>query len=128
VNGEKGAVTVALSAVVAILIAASLAVAAVGSLYAARTQAQAAADAGALAAAAATYPPVGWDAPQVMARRAVAANGARLLSCQCPRDATLRARVVVVTAAIEADVPIFGTLTIRGAGRAEFDPALWLGR
>ena len=127
-SSQNGAVTVAVCAVITILIAASLAVATLGSLYATRTKAQAAADAGALAAAAATYPPVGWEAPGVMAKRAVVANGAQLVSCQCPRDGSLRPRVVVVTAAIEADVPIFGSLTIRGAGRAEFDPALWLGR
>ncbi len=39
----------------------------------------------------------------------------------------MRARTVIVTTAIDVEVPIFGGVTVGAAARAEFDPVLWLG-
>ena len=111
----------------AVLIVASVAVAGLATLYAARAQAENAADAGALAAAVATYPPAGDDSPTVAARRLVTLNGASLVVCHCALDSGHTARTVLVTAEVLADVPVFGTVTVRGSSRAEFDPRLWLG-
>jgi hypothetical protein len=37
-------------------------------------------------------------------------------------------RVVEVVAAVEVEVPVFGSVTVRNVSRAEFDPVRWLGR
>lgn len=123
---DRGSMTVAMSAAVAIVAAVAVAVASLGSLYAARAQAQTAADAAALAAAVATYPTATATSPMVAARTGAGENGAILVRCSCPRDATLRARVVEVVAGVEADVPIFGERLVRASSRAEFDPIRWL--
>lgn len=118
---------VAMSAVLALVAVLSVAVAAVGTLYAARAQATNAADAAALAAAVATYPAAAEADPQTAARAVAGANRAALLACLCPIDTSLSPRTVEVTTAIEADVPIFGSVTVRAISRAEFDPVRWLG-
>jgi hypothetical protein len=115
-----------MTALVAVIAVSAIAVAALASLYAARALAQTAADAGALAAAVATYPPAGDGDPRTVARAVVEANGAVLIGCKCARDDRLRARVVEVVAAVQTRVPVFGSLTVRGSSRAEFDPARWL--
>lgn len=116
-----------MAAICALITVLSVAVAAVATLYAARAQAENAADAAALAAAVATYPPAAPEDPVAAARRLVAANGASLVSCHCSVDTGLDPRTVTVTASVLADVPLLGTLGVRGSSRAEFDPASWLG-
>ncbi len=80
-----------------------------------------------LAAAVATYPATSRGDPTAAAGAAAEANGAVMVSCHCPVDSTLRARVVEVLAAVRVSVPIFGEVTVRGASRAEFTPRDWLG-
>lgn len=120
--------TVAMSAVVGILAVVAVSVAALASMYSARAQAQSAADASALAAAVATYPPASPSSPVDAARGVAARNGAILVSCRCPRNGGLSARLVEVVTAVTVDVPVFGEATVRARSRAEFDPMLWLGR
>lgn len=125
---DDGAMAIAMTALIAIVATLTTAIAAIGVLYAARAQATNAADAGALAAAVATYPPAAQTSPLAAARAAAGENGAVVVSCRCPVDAGMRARVVEVRTAIAVEVPIFGAITVRSASRAEFDPRLWLGR
>jgi Flp pilus assembly protein TadG len=127
-TSEEGSMAVAMSAAVALIIVTSVAVAGLGALYSARAQAQNAADAAALAAAVATYPPAASSSPREAARLAAGANQARVMSCACPVDGNLEARVAEVVVGVEADVPIFGQWLVRAGSRAEFDPSRWLGR
>lgn len=99
----------------------------VGLLLAARETAATAAEGAALAAAVGTYPATGRVSPSAEATRVTQANGARLESCSCPVDRSLRPRVVTVRTSVTVRVPLFGTLRVWGAARAEFDPLLWLG-
>jgi Flp pilus assembly protein TadG len=119
---------VAMAAVVALLSVVVVATASLGMAYSARVQANTAADAGALAAAVATYPETGRPSPAEEAQAVVTANGATLVSCACRVDPVLRVRAVLVVTAVVVSVPVFGDLEIRGMSRAEFDPRLWLGR
>ena len=119
--------TIAMTGVVAVTIFVIVAVAAVGSLYGAKAQAENAADAAALAAAVATYPPAAGAEPVSSAADIAARNGARLLRCECAVDGRLVARTVLVVVSIGARVPIFGAVTVRASSRAEFDPGEWLG-
>jgi hypothetical protein len=125
---EDGSMAVAMSGATAIVAVLSVAVAAIGMLYAARAQATNAADAAALAAAVSTYPPASATAPVTAARHAAELNDAKLVKCRCPRDGSLAARTVEVVTAMEVEVPIFGAVTVRGISLAEFDPLRWLGR
>jgi Flp pilus assembly protein TadG len=127
-NGEEGTMTMAMSGAIAIVAFVAVAVVALGTLYAARTQATNAADAAALAAAVGTYPPASDLDPVAAATRAARANGAAMAECLCPVNHGLVTRVVEVVTSIEVDVPIFGPITVRSSGRAEFDPLRWLGR
>ncbi len=119
---------VAMAGVIALLSVVIVATASLGVAYSARVQANIAADAGALAAAVATYPGTGRQSPEKEAQAVVARNGARLVSCVCRVDPALRIRAVLVITAMVVDVPVFGDLEIMGVSRAEFDPRLWLGR
>lgn len=123
---DGGSMAVAMSAAVALIAVASVAVAGLGALYSARAQAQNAADAAALAAAVATYPPASSASPEHAAGLVADENEARVLTCACPRSASLAARVVEVVVGVEANVPIFGERLVRASSRAEFDPLLWL--
>jgi hypothetical protein len=105
-----------------------MATASLGVIYAARSQAMAAADAAALSAAVATHPGTGRDSPHEEARRVAMANGAVLQVCDCRVDSSLRTRSVTVRAAVTVEAPIFGSVTVSGVSRAEFDPGSWLGR
>ncbi len=125
---ERGGMAVLMTGVVSILAVVAVATASLGVAYAARVQATTAADAGALAAAVATYPPAGRRPPVEEAQTVVGRNGAKLVSCECHIDSHLGVRVVLVVTMVEIDVPVFGQLEIRGVSRAEFDPRLWLGR
>jgi hypothetical protein len=99
-----------------------------GVLFDAREQAATAAEAAALAAAVATYPPAAEGPPERLASEMAGHNGARLISCWCEVDRTLAARVVAVTVALTADLPLFGEVDVGKTARAEFEPRLWLGR
>lgn len=99
----------------------------VGMILSERERASIASEAAALAAAVATYPPAGGGDPVSAARDIATVNGARLVSCQCPVDASLRPRVVEVATEVTVRVPLFGTLSVGRSARAEFDPGLWLG-
>lgn len=117
---------VAMSAALGVVAIASVAIAGLGSLYAARAQAQIAADAAALASAVATYPPASATTPAAAATDVASQNGAAVVRCVCPPDASIQVRVVEVVTAIRADVPVFGEWLVRASSRAEFDPMRWL--
>ena len=119
---------VAMAGVVALLSVVVVATASLGVVYSARVQANMAADAGALAAAVASYPGTSRQSPFKEAQAVVIKNGARLVSCTCPVDPALNIRAVLVVTAMVVSVPVFGDLEIKGVSRAEFDPRLWLGR
>ena len=124
---ERGSSAVALAGVMGVTALLAVAVASIGVLFGAKAQAQTAADAGALAAAVATYPPVGHGAPAAVARAVVAENGSQLVSCRCSLDGSLSERTVEVVATVGASVPIFGKVQVGASSRAEFDPMRWLG-
>lgn len=105
-----------------------VATAALGVLFDAREQAATAAEAAALAAAVATYPAATGGSPEDLAAEFASRNGARLISCWCDVDPSLRSRVVAVTVALTADVPLFGEMAVGKTARAEFEPRAWLGR
>lgn len=125
---DDGSTAVLVSGVIGTIAALSIAVAGLGLAYSARAQAQTASDAAALAAAVATYPPALDGAPLDRARQVAEANGAALVSCTCPVDSTMSARVVTVVTAVAVEAPMFGHLEMEATSRAEFDPRLWLGR
>ena len=115
-------------AVVALVAIVGIGVTSVAGLIAAREQAFAAAEAAALAAAVATYPPAASDNPVQLARQYAGANGARLVTCRCAVDGTMKVRTVTVVTSVSMDVNLFGELAVKGAARAEFDPRAWMGR
>lgn len=117
-----------MAGIVGVVAVLAVAVAGLGSLYAARSQAQVAADAASLAAAVASYPPASDQRPEISAGRVARSNGAALIGCDCPRDLRFAARTVQVTTGVTLGVPVFGEVTVRASSRAEFDPGLWLGR
>lgn len=125
---ERGSAGVAIAAAIAVVAVLSVAVAGLGSLFAARTQAQIAADAASLAAAVATYPPASDRSPEAAAGNMAHGNGAVVLACRCSRDGSLSVRTAEVITAVSVDLPVFGEVTARATSRAEFDPWLWLGR
>jgi hypothetical protein len=127
-RNESGAVTILVMSLCAFVAVIGVATAALGVLFDARERAATAAEAAALAAAVATYPPVGAAVPTAVAAEFAARNEARMISCWCPVDGTLRSRVVAVTVALEARLPVLGKVLVGKTARAEFDPRAWLGR
>lgn len=127
-RGDAGSSMVLIAGLLGVVVAVSVAAAGLGLAYSARAQAQVASDAAALAAAVGTYPPAASDAPLELARRIAIANRARVVSCSCPVDSSMRPRVVTVVAVVSIDAPVFGHLDIEASSRAEFDPRRWLGR
>lgn len=124
---ERGSATVVMLAVTGLLAATLTGATSVGLLLAGRETAASAAEAAALVAAVGTYPGTGRGSPVGEATRMAQANGARLESCSCPVDLSLRPRVVTVRTSVMVRVPLFGGLRVWGAARAEFDPLRWLG-
>ncbi len=112
---------------VAVISVIGVAATSVGSLLAAREQAYTAAEAAALASAVATYPPAATGSPLALAAEYARRNGARLATCRCPVDISIRPRTVTVTTALTVEVPLFGQVTVRASARSEFDPGRWLG-
>jgi hypothetical protein len=96
---------------------------AAGQFLATRSQAQAAADAAALAAAPLTFRPFGSaGGPGEEAARLAAANGARLVRCDCPIDRSFAVRVVEVEVTREVPVLVLGNRRVRAVAAAEFTP------
>ena len=127
-TGERGAMTILMVGLCALVAVVGVATTALGVLFEAREKAATAAEAAALAAAVATYPPTGSGDPLGLATEFASRNGARLVTCYCRVDGSLKPRVVVVTVALLADVPLFGELSVGKTARAEFEPRAWLGR
>lgn len=126
-SADRGSVTVIAAALVAVMLVLTVVVAGSGVALAARFQASTAADAAALAAAPVTFRSYGArGSPGSEARRFAAANGARLLRCDCPVDRSWRRRVVTTVVEVRANIPGLGERAIRAVGRAAFDPALLL--
>ena len=122
-RGERGAVTPLLLGVAAFVVLLGIALGDVALLVGARLQAAAAADAAALAAAPVTFDDFGARAgPVAEARRLAAANGAQLVRCRCPIDRSWEARTVVVEVARPVFLPGWGTVSVRAASTAEFEP------
>lgn len=89
----------------------------------ARAQAMAAADAAALAAAPVTFSGFGsGGGPVAEAARFATANGAALVTCECPVDHTWRPRTVRVVVSVPVDFTLFGSRTVPASSRAEFVP------
>lgn len=125
---DTGSSIVLMAGLIGVVVVLSMAVAGLGLAYSARAQAQTASDAAALAAAVGTYPPAASGVPLQRARQAAFANGARVVSCSCPVDHSMRPRVVAVVTVVSIEAPIFGHIEVEATSRAEFDPRRWLGR
>ena len=122
-TGERGAASLLLLGVVAVLLVLTVGLAATGQFLAARLQASAAADAAALAAAPVTFRPYGaLGSPTDEARLFARANGAELLWCRCPVDGSFRPRRVEVMVARTIDVIVLGPRTVRARSKADFTP------
>ncbi|HEY7704310.1 MAG TPA: pilus assembly protein TadG-related protein [Acidimicrobiia bacterium] len=120
---ERGAVSILVISVLAALIVLGLAVTGAGLVIDARAHAVNAADAAALAAAVASFPPLGSGAAPNSAARAMAvANGARLVECRCPVVPDWVPRSVTVRVGVEVSLPLVGRRTVFATSEAEFDP------
>jgi len=120
---ERGSVSLIVAATMAVLVVVVLTIVALAGAATASERAIAAAEAAALAAAPATFPPLGGDrAPAEHARALAVANGAVLLRCDCPTDASYRGRTVVVTVRYETTVPVLGAVNLERTAAAEFEP------
>ncbi|MGF1616471.1 MAG: pilus assembly protein TadG-related protein [Acidimicrobiia bacterium] len=126
-DADRGSATVVAALLVALVLVALVGLGSLTVLYGVRAEANNAADAAALAAAVATYPPAGAGDPRAEAARYAAANGAAVVSCDCPIDSGLGVRSATVIVEKEVTVPFFGTLEVRAAATGEFDPVAWLG-
>ncbi len=125
---ERGAATLPLVGVIAVVVVLTVGIVDVGRYLAARAQAVAAADAAALAAAPVTFRPFGArGSPVAEASRFASANGARLVSCGCSVDRSLARREVEVLVVVPVRLLMLGAHTVRASGRAEFAPAAVVG-
>lgn len=124
---EAGSVSVIAAATMVVVAVAGLAIGALAQTQHGAWRAQTAADAAALAAAAATFPPVGAGAPRDEAEAIAASNGAELLECGCSLDASFAIRTVDVTVAVDVTILGYGRATVVRSARAEFDPVAALG-
>lgn len=121
-RGERGSATLVAVIVCGVVVVLSLALAEATILAGDRVAAQTAADAAALAAAPATFPALRSGAPEDAARRFAAANGARLVACECRVESQPVARTVRVVVERIRDVPLWGRVAVRAGASAEFDP------
>jgi hypothetical protein len=123
---ESGSIAIG-AAMVGLVLVMIVAVGSVGGAIGAYTKASAAADAAALAAAPVTFRPFGASGtPAREAALFARANGALLVSCQCPVDRSWDTRTVVVTVARTVSVIGIGTVRVRATSRATFEPAALL--
>ncbi len=125
---DRGSAAILMAVFAGVVAVVGMGSASVGLLLSGRELAATAAEAASLAAAVATYPPAASGAPVSVASEMAEENGARLESCRCAVDSSLRVRQATVVTAVITEVPLFGTAVIRGSATAEFDPAAWLGR
>ncbi len=120
---DRGSATLALLAVVAVVVVLAAGLGGVAELFVARARATAAADAAALATAPVTFRPFGArGGPVSEAQRFARANGARLVSCRCPVDRSWDRRVVRVVVVRTLWLPVVGRVDVRAAAAAEFTP------
>lgn len=120
---DRGSLAVVVAALAGATLVVTVLVAGAGQAAAGRIRAQSAADAAALAAAPATFRSFGGSgSPSGEAASVAAANGASLVRCDCPSDASYAARTVVVEVAVEADILVIGSRTITASAAAEFAP------
>jgi secretion/DNA translocation related TadE-like protein len=124
---DRGSATLVVALLVAMVMVALVGLGSLTVLYGVRAEANNAADAAALAAAVATYPPAGAGDPRSEAARYAGANGAVVVSCDCPIDFGLETRSATVIVEKKVTVPFFGTLGVRAGATGEFDPVAWLG-
>ncbi len=124
---EAGSVSVIAVATLVVVAVAGLAIGALAQTQHGAWRAQTSADAAALAAASATFPPVGAGAPRDEAVAIAAANGGQLLDCVCSVDASFAVRSVDVTVAVNVTILGYGRATVVRSARAEFDPVAALG-
>lgn len=95
----------------------------VAQLAVARAALQGAADAAALAAAPTTFHPFGGEAdPEAVATAVAVANGVELVACDCRRDRTWSARVVVVRVVRPVRVLGIAGVVVTASAAAEFTP------
>lgn len=100
-----------------------LVVADVGVYLRSRAIASTAADAAALAAAPMTFADFGaGGGPVAGAAALAAANGAVLVRCDCPLNATWNRRTVAVVVAVPTTLALFGDHTVTASSTAGFDP------
>jgi secretion/DNA translocation related TadE-like protein len=124
---DRGSATLVVALLVAMVMVALVGLGSLTVLYGVRAEANNAADAAALAAAVATYPPAGAGDPRSEAARYAGANGAVVVSCDCPIDFGLETRSATVIVEKKVTVPFFGALGVRAGATGEFDPVAWLG-
>lgn len=127
IEADRGSASVVAAAVVALSLTLAVALGAVGVVLEARMRAVNAADAAALAAAPATFSPLGLGDPARRAAETAADNGGTLKSCVCRVDPTWSPRTATVTIEVIADVPVLGPTSIEAVSRAEFRPVALTG-
>ena len=122
-RADRGAATVLMSAVLAVVMLLSLLVADVGLYLAGRARASAAADAAALAAAPLTFHAFGSSgSPTSEAERFAALNGMAVAACECSLDPSWAPRTVTVVVAGSVDLIVFGSRQVSARAVAEFEP------
>ncbi len=113
--------------VMAVVLALSVGIAAIGAGFAGYVQAAGAADAVALAAAPVTFRPFGArGSPEREAALFASANGTRLVRCTCATDRSWNPRTVTVVVERPIDIPGLGRFKVRATSRATFEPAALL--
>lgn len=121
--GERGAGSIVAVGLVAVVCLLGIIVADAGTYLRGRAVAAMAADAAALAAAPVTFAGFGaGGSPAEEADRFAAANGAALVTCDCPIDRTWRSRTVRVVVTVPVQLIMFGVRDVPASSRAEFDP------
>ena len=126
-RGDRGSISIVVTGVVAVGLVLVMALVAASQLLAGRVRAVNAADAAALAAAPVTFRPFGSDGdPRAEAARFAEANGATLVSCDCPLRSSYSPRTVAVVVRVRVDVLGFRSVHIYATGAAEFRPILLL--
>lgn len=120
---ESGSLVVG-GALIAFVLVMVVAVGSVGAAIGAYTKAAGAADAAALAAAPVTFRPFGaLGSPASEASMFARANGAVLVSCECPINRSWDTRTVVVTVVRTVSIVGIGTVRVHATSRATFEPA-----
>ena len=120
---ERGAVSLVMLALAAVVVVLGLLVGDLSIYLGARARAQVAADAAALAAAPVTFRPFGAAGSAAgEAQRFAARNGGLLLECQCSHDPSWQSRTVTVLVSVPADLVLLGATEATAWSSADFDP------